>query len=99
MARLRSPLLAREVGGPVLPVTPVGVGEPENVPDTDANRCWLGKLKPSLGVTGYPVVRLMTLVETGTRAMLGAVFGAAGDRGNRLRAAPVRPARRGHAWC
>ena len=26
-------------------------------------------------VTGYPVVRLMTLVETGTRALLGAVFG------------------------
>ena len=45
------------------------------VPDTDRNRSWLGKLKASLGVTGYPVVRLMTLVETGTRALLGAVFG------------------------
>ena len=45
------------------------------VPDTARNRCWLGKLKASLGVTGYPVVRLMTLVETGTRALLGAVFG------------------------
>jgi hypothetical protein len=45
------------------------------VPDTDRNRSWLGKLKASLGVTGYPVVRLMTVVETGTRALLGAVFG------------------------
>jgi len=44
-------------------------------PDTDRNRSWLGKLKASLGVTGYPVVRLMTVVETGTRALLGAVFG------------------------
>jgi Insertion element 4 transposase N-terminal/Transposase DDE domain len=45
------------------------------VPDTDRNRSWLGKLTASLGVTGYPVVRLMTVVETGTRALLGAVFG------------------------
>lgn len=45
------------------------------VPDTDRNRAWLGKLRAALGVTGYPVVRLMTLVETGTRGMLGAVFG------------------------
>jgi hypothetical protein len=29
----------------------------------------------ALGVTGYPAVELMTLVETGTRALLGAVFG------------------------
>ena len=46
------------------------------VPDTDRNRSWLGKLKASLGTTGYPVIRLMTVVETGTRALLGAVFGA-----------------------
>jgi len=45
------------------------------VPDTERNRFWLGKLRASLGVTGYPVIRLMTLVETGTRALLGAVFG------------------------
>jgi hypothetical protein len=45
------------------------------VADTDRNRCWLGKLKAALGVTGYPVVKLMTLVETGTRALLGAAFG------------------------
>src|SRR5215475_2738752 len=32
-------------------------------------------LKAALGTTGYPAVELMTLVETGTRALLGAVFG------------------------
>ena len=46
------------------------------VPDTDRNRPWLGKLRASLGITGYPVIRLMTVVETCTRALLGAVFGA-----------------------
>ena len=45
------------------------------VPDSDRNRGWLGKMKAALGVTGYPAVELMTLVETGTRALLGAVFG------------------------
>jgi len=45
------------------------------VPDTARNRSWLGKMKAALGVTGYPAVELMTLAETGTRALLGAVFG------------------------
>jgi hypothetical protein len=45
------------------------------VPDTARNRAWLGKMKAALGVTGYPAVELMTLVETGTRALTGAVFG------------------------
>jgi hypothetical protein len=45
------------------------------VADSDRNRSWLGKLKAALGVTGYPAVELMTLVETGTRALIGAVFG------------------------
>lgn len=45
------------------------------VPDTGRNRGWLGKMKAALGVTGYPAVELMTLVETGTRALIGAVFG------------------------
>jgi hypothetical protein len=45
------------------------------VPDTARNRAWLGKMKATLGVTGYPAVELMTLVETGTRALIGAVFG------------------------
>jgi hypothetical protein len=45
------------------------------VPDTGANRSWLGKPNAKHGVTGYPAVELMALVETGTRALLGAVFG------------------------
>jgi hypothetical protein len=45
------------------------------VPDTERNRSWLGKLKAARGVTGYPAVELMTLCETGTRALAGAVFG------------------------
>jgi hypothetical protein len=32
------------------------------VPDTDRNRCWLGKMRAANGVTGYPMVKLMTLV-------------------------------------
>ena len=67
------------------------------VPDTDRNRSWLGKLRAAPGVTGYPVMRLMTVVETGTRALLGAVFGRTGDRGNRLRATAAGAARTGHA--
>ncbi|TWH70592.1 DDE family transposase [Micromonospora olivasterospora] len=39
--------------------------------DTARNRAWLGKRTGN----GYPAVELMTLVETGTRGMLGAVFG------------------------
>ena len=46
------------------------------VPDTAANRGWLGKMNAALGVAGYPVIQLMTLVETGTRALIGAVFGS-----------------------
>jgi hypothetical protein len=45
------------------------------VPDSRPNRVWLGKLKAALGITGYPAFELMTLVETGTRALIGAVFG------------------------
>jgi Insertion element 4 transposase N-terminal/Transposase DDE domain len=45
------------------------------VPDTAANRGWLGKMNAAPGVTGYPVIQLMTLCETGTRALLGAAFG------------------------
>jgi len=45
------------------------------VPDTPENLGWLGKMSAALGVTGYPVLQLMALVETGTRALLGAAFG------------------------
>ncbi|WP_219912558.1 IS4 family transposase [Nonomuraea fuscirosea] len=40
-------------------------------PDTDRNRAWLDRLAHG----GYPQLELMTLVETGTRAVIGAVFG------------------------
>jgi hypothetical protein len=46
------------------------------VPDTARNRAWLGKMIASNGETGYPVIQLMTLAETGTRALIGAVFGS-----------------------
>ena len=49
------------------------------VPDTGRNRAWLGKMNAALGETGYPVIQLMTLVETGTRALIGAAFGSAAD--------------------
>jgi hypothetical protein len=45
------------------------------VPDTARNRAWLGKQANATGETGYPAVELMTLAETGTRSLLGAVFG------------------------
>lgn len=43
----------------------------QRTPDTGRNRAWLGKRRGD----GYPMLELMTLVETGTRALLGAVFG------------------------
>ena len=46
------------------------------VPDTGRNRAWLGKQPVSKGEAGYPAIQLMTLCETGTRALLGAVFGS-----------------------
>jgi Insertion element 4 transposase N-terminal/Transposase DDE domain len=49
------------------------------VPDTDRNRRWLGKQNALNGETGYPSLMLMALVETGTRALLGAVFGRQSD--------------------
>ncbi|WP_323377491.1 IS4 family transposase [Streptomyces sp. RB17] len=41
------------------------------VPDSERNRAWLGRTSHH----GYPTLELMTLVETGTRALGGAVFG------------------------
>lgn len=49
------------------------------VPDTPRNRAWLGKMNAALGETGFPVIQLMTLAETGTRALAGAVFGTTAD--------------------
>ncbi|MCX5434555.1 IS4 family transposase (plasmid) [Streptomyces sp. NBC_00257] len=41
------------------------------VPNSERNRDWLGRCPRG----GYPQVELMTLVETGTRAVIAAVFG------------------------
>jgi Insertion element 4 transposase N-terminal/Transposase DDE domain len=49
------------------------------VPDTDRNRAWLGRIRHRLGFAGYPLLHLMALAETGTRALLGAVTGCAAD--------------------
>jgi hypothetical protein len=46
------------------------------VPDSDRNRGWLGRICYRLGFAGYPKLRLMTLVETGTRGLLGAALGS-----------------------
>jgi transposase IS4-like protein/DDE family transposase len=51
------------------------------VPDTDRNRSWLGRILHKTGFAGYPTLRLMGLVETGTRGLLGAALGNAGHRG------------------
>jgi hypothetical protein len=50
------------------------------VPDTDRNRSWLGGIRYRMGFAGYPTLRLMTLVETGTRGLIGAVIGSAAER-------------------
>lgn len=51
------------------------------VPDTGRNRSWLGRILHKTGFAGYPTLRLMGLVETGTRGLLGAALGDAGHRG------------------
>jgi hypothetical protein len=50
------------------------------VPDSDRNRCWLGKTLTRLGLAGYPAMRIVALAETGTRGLLGAVIGDEGER-------------------
>ena len=50
------------------------------VPDTKANRSWLGRIRYRMGFAGYPTLRLMTLAETGTRGLIGATLGSAADR-------------------
>jgi hypothetical protein len=44
-------------------------------PDLGRNRGWLGRVRSRTGWAGYPTVMLMALVETGTRALVGARFG------------------------
>jgi hypothetical protein len=50
------------------------------IPDTGRNRSWIGKIRYQIRWAGYPTLRLMALAETGTRALLGATIGSAGDR-------------------
>ncbi|MGW6796319.1 IS4 family transposase [Streptomyces chartreusis] len=45
------------------------------LPDTERNVEWFGPGNRG----GYPMLELMTLVETGTRALIGAVFGTPSD--------------------
>jgi len=61
------------------------------VPDTRANRAWLGKLNALNGETGYPALSLMALAETGTRALMGAVLGpaAGGETGQARELLPL----------
>ena len=68
------------------------------VPDTDRNRGWMGRIRYRMGFAGYPTLRLMTLVETGTRGLIGAVLGSAGDRDEAgLARRLLPPAAAGHA--
>ncbi|MGW1056380.1 IS4 family transposase [Streptomyces sp. NPDC001155] len=44
-------------------------------PDHPQIRCFLDKIRRHRGTAGYPALRLLALCETGTRGLLGAVFG------------------------
>ncbi|MBT2511228.1 IS4 family transposase [Streptomyces sp. ISL-98] len=48
-----------------------------SVPDHERNRSWLGRVQRRYGPGAYPRLMLMTLCETGTRGLIGAVFGPA----------------------
>ncbi len=58
------------------------------VPGTDRNRDYFGRACYRQAWAGYPMLMLMTLVETGTRALIGAVSGAPAAGGRAVR--PVR---------
>jgi hypothetical protein len=50
------------------------------IPDSEPNQNWTDKTRTaSHPKTGYPLLRLVTLVECGTRALIGAVFGSPAD--------------------
>lgn len=48
------------------------------IPDSKANQAWTSKPRTAR-TAGYPLLRLVTLVECGTRSMLAAVFGTPAD--------------------
>lgn len=50
-------------------------------PDSARNRAWLGRIRHIQAWAGYPTIMLMALVETGTRALIGARFGPITDGG------------------
>src|SRR5690349_19366974 len=50
------------------------------IPDTPRNRSWIGRIRYRMSWAGYPTLRLMALVETGTRGLLGATVGSVADR-------------------
>lgn len=50
------------------------------IPDSEPNRAWTDKTRTaSHPEAGYPLLRLVALVECGTRALIGAVFGSPAD--------------------
>ncbi|MEU0478842.1 IS4 family transposase [Streptosporangium sp. NPDC006013] len=75
------------LAGPLAPPHTIGVGyrglrtvafdgcASTKVPDNEDNTSWLGKILHKVGWAGYPTVMIVALVETGTRGLLGAVFG------------------------
>ncbi|MFZ3468921.1 IS4 family transposase [Streptomyces sp. 4.24] len=50
-----------------------------SAPDHERNRSWLGRFTSRFGTNSYPRVMLMALCETGTRGLIGAVFGPAAE--------------------
>ncbi len=50
-------------------------------PDRPRVRAWLGRLRHRFGDDGYPLLRVLALCETGTRALIGAAFGPVAGHG------------------
>ncbi|MED7949579.1 IS4 family transposase [Streptomyces sp. BE303] len=60
-------------------------------PDQPRVRALLGKARHRWGIAGYPALQLMALCETGTRGLLGAVFGptSTGEQAYALKLLPL----------
>ncbi|WP_372673159.1 IS4 family transposase [Amycolatopsis kentuckyensis] len=76
-------LLAGPIAGPRTPgacwrgLRPVAIdGTGIAIPDSTANQAWTDKATASHPMAGYPLLRLITLVECGTRALIAAAFGS-----------------------
>jgi hypothetical protein len=76
-------LLAGPIAWPRTPGTswrdlrPVAIdGTGIAIPDSTPNQNWTDKTTASHPAAGYPLLRLLTLVECGTRALIAAVFGS-----------------------